>query len=82
MTLTELQASIRRMLDAVNLAWKLAAGIHGWASAGLLDTYHVSGTSLATGTLLQTQAQAALRRGQDPAAEALRKVFQEMLVDE
>ena len=28
------------MLDAVNLAWKLAADIHGWAPAGLLDTYH------------------------------------------
>ncbi|HEV8021496.1 MAG TPA: FAD-dependent monooxygenase [Candidatus Lustribacter sp.] len=28
------------MLDAVNLAWKLAASIHGWAPAGLLDSYH------------------------------------------
>ena len=28
------------MLDAVNLGWKLAAAIHGWAPAGLLDTYH------------------------------------------
>jgi 2-polyprenyl-6-methoxyphenol hydroxylase-like FAD-dependent oxidoreductase len=28
------------MLDAVNLAWKLAAVIAGWAPAGLLDTYH------------------------------------------
>jgi 2-polyprenyl-6-methoxyphenol hydroxylase-like FAD-dependent oxidoreductase len=28
------------MLDAVNLAWKLAAVIGGWAPAGLLDTYH------------------------------------------
>jgi len=26
------------MLDAVNLAWKLAADIHGWAPKGLLDT--------------------------------------------
>jgi 2-polyprenyl-6-methoxyphenol hydroxylase-like FAD-dependent oxidoreductase len=27
------------MLDTVNLAWKLAAAIHGWAPTGLLDTY-------------------------------------------
>ena len=32
--------------------------------------------------MLQTQAQAALRRGRDPAAEALREVFRELLVDE
>jgi hypothetical protein len=30
MTLTELRDSIRRVLGAVNLAWKLAADIHGW----------------------------------------------------
>jgi len=32
--------------------------------------------------LLQTQAQVALRRGQDPAAEALRELFAELLTDE
>ena len=32
--------------------------------------------------LLQTQAQVALRRGQDPAAQALRELFQELLADE
>jgi 2-polyprenyl-6-methoxyphenol hydroxylase-like FAD-dependent oxidoreductase len=26
--------------DAVNLGWKLAATLHGWASTGLLDSYH------------------------------------------
>ena len=26
--------------DAANLGWKLAATVHGWASPGLLDTYH------------------------------------------
>ncbi|SMD25749.1 FAD-dependent monooxygenase [Kibdelosporangium aridum] len=26
--------------DAVNLGWKLAATVKGWAPAGLLDTYH------------------------------------------
>ena len=27
------------MLDAANLAWKLAGTLHGWAPTGLLDTY-------------------------------------------
>ncbi len=26
--------------DAVNLGWKLAAAVHGWAPDGLLDSYH------------------------------------------
>ncbi|HET6268648.1 MAG TPA: FAD-dependent monooxygenase, partial [Arthrobacter sp.] len=28
------------LLDAVNLGWKLAATVNGWAPDGLLDTYH------------------------------------------
>ena len=28
------------MMDSVNLGWKLAAAVDGWAPAGLLDTYH------------------------------------------
>ena len=70
------------MLDAVNLAWKLAAGIQGWAPAGLLDTYHNERHFAGARALLQTQAQVALRRGQDPAAEALRELFLELLADE
>ncbi len=70
------------MLDTVNLAWKLAADIHGWAPAGLLDTYHGERHFAGARALLQTQAQVALRRGQDAAAEALRDVFRELLVDE
>jgi 2-polyprenyl-6-methoxyphenol hydroxylase-like FAD-dependent oxidoreductase len=70
------------MLDSVNLAWKLAAAIHGWAPAGLLDTYHDERHYAAARTMLNAQAQVALRRGHDPAAEALRELFQELLVDE
>jgi hypothetical protein len=70
------------MLDTVNLAWKLAADIHGWAPAGLLDTYHDERHLAGARTLLHAQAQVALRRGHDPAAEALRELFQELLVDE
>jgi len=70
------------MLDAVNLAWKLAADLHGWAPAGLLDTYHEERHLAGARALLQTQAQVALRRGHDEAAEALRAVFVELLADE
>jgi 2-polyprenyl-6-methoxyphenol hydroxylase-like FAD-dependent oxidoreductase len=70
------------MLDAVNLAWKLAADIGGWAPAGLLDSYHRERHFAGARALLQTQAQVALRRGHDPAAEALRELFLELLADE
>jgi len=70
------------MLDAVNLAWKLAAVINGWAPPGLLDTYHGERHPAGARALLQTQAQVALRRGDDPAAQALRELFLELLADE
>ncbi|MEU5878498.1 FAD-dependent monooxygenase [Spirillospora sp. NPDC047279] len=70
------------MLDAVNLAWKLAADVHGWTPPGLLDTYHGERHLAGARTLLHTRAQVALRRGHDPAAEALRDLFQELLLDE
>ncbi|MGW6207642.1 FAD-dependent monooxygenase [Streptomyces sp. NPDC055089] len=70
------------MLDAVNLAWKLAAEVHHWAPDGLLNTYHDERHRAGARTMLHTRAQVALRRGTDPAAEALREVFQELLTDE
>src|SRR5438093_992965 len=70
------------LLDSVNLGWKLAAHIRGWAPPGLLDTYHDERHLAGERTLLHTRAQVALRRGHDPAAESLRALFQELLVDE
>ncbi|MGC2654310.1 MAG: FAD-dependent monooxygenase [Mycobacterium sp.] len=70
------------MLDAVNLAWKLAGKIHGWAPAGLLDSYHDERHFAGARTMLHTQAQVALRRGTDSAADALRDLFLELLADE
>jgi 2-polyprenyl-6-methoxyphenol hydroxylase-like FAD-dependent oxidoreductase len=70
------------VLDAVNLAWKLAAVIGGWAPAGLLDTYHDERHPVGARALLQTRAQVALRRGNDAEAEALRELFGELLTDE
>lgn len=69
------------MLDAVNLAWKLAAELAGWAPPGLLDSYHDERHLAGERTLLHTQAQLALRRGLDQPANALRKVVAELLED-
>ncbi len=70
------------LVDTVNLGWKLAAAVEGWAPDGLLDSYHDERHVAATRTLLHTRAQVALRRGYDPAADALRDLLQELLVDE
>ena len=70
------------MNDSVNLGWKLAAAIQGWAPANLLDTYDAERRLAAERTLLHTRAQVALRRGHDTAAEALRELFQELVADE
>src|SRR5437762_356971 len=70
------------LLDSVNLGWKLVAAIHGWAPAGLLDTYHDERHLAGERTLLHTRAQVAIRRGHDPAAQALRELFQELMRDE
>jgi 2-polyprenyl-6-methoxyphenol hydroxylase-like FAD-dependent oxidoreductase len=70
------------LIDSVNLGWKLAAAVHGWAPARLLDTYHDERRLAAERTLLNARAQVALRRGHDEAAVALRDLFQELLLDE
>ncbi|MEV6277877.1 FAD-dependent monooxygenase [Nocardia sp. NPDC051832] len=70
------------MIDSVNLAWKLAATVQGWAPAGLLDTYHEERYFAGARARQQTRAQVALRRGTDSAAEALRAIVQELLADE
>ncbi len=66
--------------DAANLAWKLAASLHGWAPAGLLDTYETERRPLGQRVFMQTQAQTALMApGSD--VTALRDLFAEMLAD-
>jgi 2-polyprenyl-6-methoxyphenol hydroxylase-like FAD-dependent oxidoreductase len=70
------------MVDSVNLGWKLAAAVQGWAPGGLLDSYGDERRLAASRTLMHTRAQVALRRGHDAAAEALRELFQELLGDE
>lgn len=70
------------MLDAANLAWKLAGAVHGWAPAGLLDTYSDERRAAAERTLLHTRAQVALRRGYGPDGDALRALILELTADE
>jgi 2-polyprenyl-6-methoxyphenol hydroxylase-like FAD-dependent oxidoreductase len=70
------------LLDAVNLAWKLAAVVSGQAPSGLLNSYHDERHYAGARSMMQTQAQLALRRGTDPAAAALRELFGELLADE
>ncbi len=70
------------LLDCANIGWKLAAAVHGWAPAGLLDTYHDERHLAASRTMLHTQAQVAIRRGHDAAAVALRELLQELFADE
>jgi 2-polyprenyl-6-methoxyphenol hydroxylase-like FAD-dependent oxidoreductase len=64
--------------DAVNLGWKLAATVRGWAPAGLLETYESERRPVAERVTMQTQAQSVLI---GPGAEvtALRTLFGELL---
>jgi hypothetical protein len=64
--------------DAVNLAWKLAATVHGWAPAGLLDTYEAERRPAGERVTMHTQAQHVLI---GPGAEvtAMRTLFGELL---
>jgi 2-polyprenyl-6-methoxyphenol hydroxylase-like FAD-dependent oxidoreductase len=66
------------LLDAVNLGWKLAAQIRGWAPGRLLDTYHGERFPAGQRTILQTRAQRALSAGGE-YAEALRDLVGEVL---
>ena len=66
------------LLDVVNLGWKLAAQLHGWAPPGLLNSYHTERHLAGHRALLQTRAQKALSASGE-GAEALRELFGEFL---
>ena len=70
-----LNASIE---DAVNLGWKLAADIQGWAPSGLLDTYHRERQPVGQWICTATAAQIALMQKSEGVAE-LREIFGELL---
>jgi 2-polyprenyl-6-methoxyphenol hydroxylase-like FAD-dependent oxidoreductase len=64
--------------DAVNLGWKLAATIRGWAPDGLLDTYTTERHPVAARVLANTRAQVALMRP-GPHVDALRDLVADLL---
>ncbi|MEU5871314.1 FAD-dependent monooxygenase [Glycomyces sp. NPDC047369] len=64
--------------DAVNLGWKLAGQVRGWAPEGLLDSYGAERRPVAAAVLENTRAQAALSSpGAGP--EALRRLVGELM---
>jgi hypothetical protein len=66
--------------DAVNLGWKLAAQIHGWAPPGLLDSYHRERHPEGERVLLHTRAQGALiLAASDGRTAALRELVAQLL---
>jgi 2-polyprenyl-6-methoxyphenol hydroxylase-like FAD-dependent oxidoreductase len=67
--------------DAVNLGWKLAAEVQGWAPAGLLDTYHAERHPVGARVLMHTRAQGVLL-SEDERVLALRELFRELLEDQ
>ncbi|MFC7531533.1 FAD-dependent monooxygenase [Actinoplanes sp. GCM10030250] len=64
--------------DAVNLGWKLAATVRGWAPRGLLDTYETERRPVAERVVMSTQAQSALIAPGDEIT-GLRELFAELL---
>jgi hypothetical protein len=64
--------------DAVNLGWKLAATVNGWAPPDLLDTYHAERYPVGQRVMMQSMSQTALF-GPGPEIAALRELFKELL---
>ncbi|HYQ65268.1 FAD-dependent monooxygenase [Actinophytocola sp.] len=68
------------MQDALNLGWKLAATVRGWAPPDLLDTYESERHPVGQRVIMQTRAQMALTVP-DPNITALRDLMTELLAD-
>jgi 2-polyprenyl-6-methoxyphenol hydroxylase-like FAD-dependent oxidoreductase len=66
------------LLDALNLGWKLAAQIRGWAPDGLLDSYHAERYPAGQRMILQTRTGRALSAAGE-YGDALRELVGELL---
>ena len=64
--------------DAMNLGWKLAATIKGWAPADLLDTYTTERHPAGAWAVEWTRAQVAIMKP-DPHAHAIQSVVRDLL---
>jgi 2-polyprenyl-6-methoxyphenol hydroxylase-like FAD-dependent oxidoreductase len=65
--------------DATNLGWKLAAEIRGWASPGLLDSYHAERARVGLDVIDDSLAQCGLLASPSREGIALRDRFNEIL---
>ncbi|MFB9238259.1 FAD-dependent monooxygenase, partial [Plantactinospora siamensis] len=64
--------------DAVNLGWKLAAQVAGWAPAALLDSYQDERRPVAADVLDNTRAQLELM-SPEPGPRAVRRLLTELM---
>ncbi|MGW9405703.1 FAD-dependent monooxygenase [Arthrobacter sp. NPDC055585] len=64
--------------DALNLGWKLAAAVNGWAPEDLLDTYFTERHPVAADVLNITRAQSELV-STEPGPRAVRKLLTELM---
>ncbi|MFL6130831.1 MAG: FAD-dependent monooxygenase [Mycobacteriales bacterium] len=64
--------------DAVNLGWKLAATVNGWAPDGLLDTYHAERHPIGQQLVRNAQAASLLYLG-DAEMDPVRSVLSELV---
>jgi 2-polyprenyl-6-methoxyphenol hydroxylase-like FAD-dependent oxidoreductase len=64
--------------DAMNLGWKLAATVKGWAPEDLLDTYTAERHPVGAWALNWTRAQVAIMRP-NPHAEAIATVIRDLI---
>ncbi|MGQ0837685.1 rifampin monooxygenase [Actinokineospora sp.] len=64
--------------DAVNLGWKLAAEVNGWAPEGLLDSYHTERRPVAADVLDNTRAQTELM-STEPGPQAVRRLVADLM---
>ncbi|TKI56120.1 monooxygenase [Brevibacillus antibioticus] len=67
--------------EAINLGWKLAAQVKGWAPDWLLDSYHTERFPINTALLTNTQVQSLLFGGSEfsPTINALRNMVSNLL---
>ncbi|MET8092265.1 rifampin monooxygenase [Micromonospora sp. NPDC005220] len=64
--------------DAVNLGWKLAAQLRGWAPETLLDTYQAERHPVAAAVLDNIRAQTELL-STEPGPQAVRRLLSELM---
>ncbi len=64
--------------DAVNLGWKLAGTVAGWAPDDLLDSYEAERRPVADGVLTITRAQSVLI-APEPGPQAVRRLMTELM---